>query len=374
MSDVLWAELALWHRRLKERIPALGEKFVWKSDCFEMIEAPKESFAVARTARPEKPEALQGLHSKYTLVIGDEASGIDDAIFESARGALSSENAWVILASNPTRRSGFFFETHHSIREKWCAVQVDASTVPLVSADSIEEIAFQYGKDSNYFRISVLGEFPTAEDDVVIPIELCESATARDVEIYGPWQWGLDVARFGGDRTVLMKRRDNGTEGKHKAWNGMDTMQTAGRVYAEWLDTPLEKRPASIFIDLIGIGAGVFDRLQELALPVVGVNVAESASADDHYNRLRDELWFRGRKWLEQKHCKLYPDETLIAELSLPKYSVTSSGKLKVEGKDELKKRYPRSPDVADAFLLTFAHALAHGGKQISEPEHFADF
>jgi phage terminase large subunit len=374
MSDVLWAELALWHRRLKERLPALGEKFNWKSDAFEMVEAPKESFAVARTARPEKPEALQGLHSKYTLVIGDEFSGVDDAIVESARGAFSGDHSWAVLASNPTRRTGFFFETHHALREKWGTLQVNAEDVPLVSKDSIEEIAYQYGKDSNYYRIAVQGEFPTAEDDVVIPIELCESATQRDVDIYGPWTWGLDVARFGSDRTVLMKRRDNGTEGKHKAWNGMDTMQTSGRVYAEWLDTPLEKRPTSIFIDLIGIGAGVFDRLQELGLPVVGVNVAEAASADDHYNRLRDELWFRGRKWLEQKHCKLFPDETLIAELSLPKYSVTSSGKLKVEGKDELKKRYPRSPDVADAFLLTFAYAMAYGGKQIFEPEHFTDF
>ena len=374
MSDVLWAELALWFRRLKLTLPALAEKFNWKSDSFEMVEAPKESFAVARTARPEKPEALQGLHSKYTLVIGDEFSGVDDAIVESARGAFSGDHAWAVLASNPTRRSGFFFATHHELRERWGTIQVNAEDVPLVSKESIEEIAFQYGKDSNYYRIAVQGEFPTTEDDVVIPIELCEAAKAREVDIYGPWVWGLDVARFGGDRTVLIKRRDNGTEEKHRAWHGMDTMQTAGRVYAEWLDTPLERRPHSIFIDLIGIGAGVFDRLQELALPVVGVNVAEAASADDHYNRLRDELWFRGRKWLEKKHCKLFPDETLIAELSLPRYTVTSSGKLKVEGKDELKKRYPRSPDVADAFLLTFAYAMEHRGKQAYDPEHFEDF
>lgn len=374
MSDVLWAELAMWHRRLKTVLPVLGERFNWKSDAFEMVEAPKESFAVARTARPEKPEALQGLHSKFTLVVGDEFSGVDDAIVESARGAFSGDFSWAVLASNPTRRSGFFFDTHHILREKWGTLQVNAEDVPLVSKESIEEIAYQYGRDSNYFRISVQGEFPTAEDDVVIPIELCEAAKAREVEIYGAWVWGVDVARFGGDRTVLVKRRENGTEEKHKAWSGMDTMQTSGRVYADWLDTPLERRPHSIFIDLIGIGAGVFDRLQELGLPVVGVNVAESASADDHYNRLRDELWFRGRKWLEKKHCKLFPDETLIAELSLPKYSVTSSGKLKVEGKDELKKRYPRSPDVADAFLLTFAYAMEHRGKQAYDPEHFEDF
>lgn len=373
MSDVLWAELALWHRRLKETMPALGGQFNWKSDGFEMVDAPKESFAVARTARQEKPEALQGLHSKHVLVLVDEASGVAEAVFEAGRGSLAAENSFVILASNPTRLEGLFFETHHKLRPMWHTLHVNGENVPTQTQQFRDELAYQYGKDSNYYRVRVLGEFPYAEDDVVIPLHLCESARVREVEEYGPILWGLDVARFGSDRTVLVKRRDNATLERHMSWSGVDTMQTAGRVYAHWLDTPLEQRPEFIFVDLIGIGAGVFDRLLELGIPVVGVNVAEEASVDDQYNRLRDELWFKGRKWFEKKHCRLADDDVLIAELSLPKYKFTSSGKLQVESKDDLKKRYPRSPDVADAFLLTFFHHADHRGKGSYEPEHFPD-
>jgi phage terminase large subunit len=128
-----------------------------------------------------------------------------------------------------------------------------------------------------------------------------------------------------------------------------------------------------VFVDVIGIGAGVADRLLELGLPVSGVNVAEEASVSEKYLRLRDELWFKARRWLEQKNCKLCDDEVLIAELTLPKYKVTSTGKLQVESKDDLKKRYPQSPDVADAFCLTFSQAAEHKGRQSYEPTHFAD-
>jgi hypothetical protein len=373
LSDVLWAEIAKWLRVLEEKMPGLAEQFEWTQDEFRLKAAPKESFAVARTARADKPEALQGFHSDNLLIICDEASGIPDIVFEVGQGAMSTDGAFAIFAANPTRRSGMFYETHHSLRERWATMVVNGEECPMVSQQFVDDIAFQYGKDSNVYRVRVLGEFPTADDDTVIPIDLCEAAKMREVDGYGDIVWGVDVARFGRDRTVLIKRQTNATLEKHKAWSGNDTMQTSGRIYAEWLDTPPEKRPKGIFVDAIGIGAGVADRLMELGLPVTGVNVAEEASVSDLYLRLRDELWFKARKWLEKKDCKLVDDETLIAELSLPKYQITSSGKLKVESKDELKKRYPQSPDVGDAFCLTFAHAIETRTRGYYEPECFPD-
>jgi len=251
---------------------------------------------------------------------------------------------------------------------------VNGEDCPMVSQQFVDDIAFQYGKDSNVYRVRVQGEFPTADDDTVIPIDLCESAKMREVDSYGETIWGIDVARFGRDRTVLVKRSTNSTLEKHKAWMGNDTMQTSGRIYAEWLDTPPDKRPKAVFVDAIGIGAGVADRLMELGMPVTGVNVAEEASVSELYMRLRDELWFKARKWLEKKDCKLVDDETLIAELSLPKYSFTSNGKIKVESKDDLKKRYPQSPDVADALVLTFANQAITRGPGSYEPQYHEDF
>ena len=373
MSDVLWAELSLWHMKLLKKIPSLGSQFEWKRESLDMIATPKMSFAVARTARAEKPEALQGLHSANMLIEADEASGVPDVVFEAGRGSLAAPNAYVILASNPTRLSGYFFDTQHKLRTLWHVMHVNGEDCPTQSQQFRDEIAFQYGKDSNYYRVRVLGEFPTAEDDVVIPLDLCEAAKVREVEVYGETLWGVDVARFGRDRTVLIKRRANATIAVHKSWSGQDTMQTAGRIFAEWNDTPPAERPLGVYVDVIGIGAGVVDRLQELGLPVTGVNVAEEASVSDQYLRLRDELWFKARKWLEKKDVHLFPDETLIAELSLPKYKITSTGKLQVESKDEMKKRYPQSPDVADAFCLTFCDSAQHKGKQAYEPQYFAD-
>lgn len=373
MSDVLWAELSMWHRKLTERMPELGCKFEWLSDAFRMVEAPEQSFAVARTAREEKPEALQGIHAKNTLVIVDEATGVGDAIFEAGRGALSGENAFVVLASNPTRLSGLFYRTHHELESLWGTLQVNGEDVPLQTQQFRDEIIFEYGRDSNYYRVNVTGEFPTSEDDVVISKSLIDSALKRDVKPFGPRVWGFDVARFGSDRCVLVKRCSNATLEPHKAWSGMDTMQSAGRIMAEWNATRVEERPVAIVVDVIGIGAGVVDRLIELDLPVIGCNVSEAASIDDGYLRLRDELWFRARKWLEKKDCLLVEDKVLMGELILPNYSFTSTGKIKVESKDEMRKRYPRSPDVADAFCLTMHDASFHRGQQSYQPEVFPD-
>jgi phage terminase large subunit len=373
LSDVLWAELSKWHRVLKERMPELAEQFEQTQDEYRLKEAPKESFAVARTARADKPEALQGFHSDNLMIVADEASGIPDVIFEVGQGTLSTDGAFAILAANPTRKSGFFYETHHRLRDRWETMVVNGENSELVSKQFVDDIAHQYGAESNVYRVRVLGEFANEDDDCVIPLDLCESAKVREVEAFGDVLWGIDVARFGRDRTTLVKRRQNATIDRHQAWLGQDLMQTSGRIYAEWLETPPEQRPKTIFVDVIGLGAGVADRLQELGLPICGVNVAEEASVDDKYQRLRDELWFKGRKWLENKNCKLFDDEVLIAELTLPKYSFTSTGKLKVESKDELKKRYPQSPDVAEAFLMTFGQAAEHRGRQSYEPQVFED-
>ena len=141
-------------------------------------------------------------------------------------------------------------------------------------------------------------------------------------------------------------------------------MQTVGLVKAEWDSTPEDLRPRAINVDVIGIGAGVVDRLLELDLPVVGVNVAEAESARENasaqdktglsFNRLRDELWWKGREWLEARDCKMVEDDETIAELTTPTYSILSNGRIKVEGKDELKARGVKSPNRADSWLLTF--------------------
>lgn len=361
LRDVVWAELRKWHARLPE--PLRNEIDV-AAERLSLKGAP-ECFAVARTASKDNPEALQGFHEDNLLFLIEEASGIDDIVFEVAQGALSTAGAKVLMFGNPTRTSGFFYDTHHGLRHRWKTMRVSSEDVPRARGH-IDDIIAKYGKDSNAYRIRVLGEFPTTGDDAVIPLHLCEAATTRQIGTthFRP-VWGLDVARFGDDRTALAKRQGNTLLEPIRSWRGKDTMQVAGLIVDEWKATQDNERPSEILVDVIGLGAGVVDRLNELGLPVRGVNVAESASVSDRFMRRRDELWFAARDWLVAADCKLPADEPLIAELTGPKYTLTSNGKVKVEGKDEMKRRGMSSPDLADAFILTFA-----GGLDREDDEH----
>lgn len=352
LSDVLWAELAKWHRILSERIPQLSQEFEWKSDKFEMSSAPSESFAVARTSRPEQPEALQGFHSDNILFVIDEASGIPEQVFQVAEGALSTDGAFVVMAGNPTRMDGYFFESHHKMRARWSALWWNGEDSPLVSKDFIADMAAKYGSHSSIYRIRVRGEF-AGNPDGVIPLDVIESAIKRDIRRSGPIKWGLDPARFGSDRTALAKRNGNRVDDAVKFWHGKETTEVVGLLKQEYDAATL--KPECIYIDSIGIGAGVVDRAKEIGLPVCGVNVAETPSAKEKYMRQRDELWFEARDWFYGRNVAIVQDDDLIAELTLPTFKVLSTGKLQVEAKEDMKKRYNRSPDLADAFCLTFA-------------------
>lgn len=360
LDDVLWSEIAKWHRMLKERYPALGDQFEWAKGSFRMKSAPNESFAVARTSRPERPEALQGFHSENILFLIDEASGVTDNVFEVAEGALSTDGAYVVMAANPTRQSGYFFDSHHKMRASWAALHWSGIDSPMVSRTYIENMKKKYGEQSPVYKVRVLGEFIGAVDGVV-SLELCEAARIRDVDVIAsaPVVWGVDVARFGDDSSALAKRKGNHQLEPIREWFGKDTMQTVGIIKAEWDKTPAEARPFAINVDVIGIGSGVVDRLKEIGLPVVGVNVAETeavnAGKERQFNRLRDELWWKCREWLEAKNCKFCDDDETIAELTTPTYTVLSTGLIQVERKDEMKKRGVKSPNRADAWNLTFA-------------------
>lgn len=363
LQDVLWGEIAKWYRQLD---PWLQGQLEVKSERVERKEGPAESFAVARTARKEQPEAFQGFHSENMLFLVDEASGVEDIIFEVGEGAMSTAGAKTLMAGNPTRPSGYFYDAFHKMRAHWLPIKVGCNESSRVSPAYIEKMATQYGADSNIYRVRVLGEFPTSEDDSVIPLHLCEAAKVRLVkpsEMFRPI-WGVDVARFGDDRTSLAKRQSNVQLEPVKSWRGKDTMQTSGLVKKEWDMTDPIDRPSEICIDVIGLGAGVVDRLLEMGLPARGINVAESATVDERYLRLRDELWFMGRQWLVGANVKLCDDDALIAELTGPRYDITSAGKIKVESKDDMKARGLDSPDLADAWLLTFA-----GAETLYEPD-----
>ena len=359
LEDVLWSELAHWHRRLQ---PWLKPLINIKSGMVEAAWAPKEAFAVARTARREQPEAFQGFHSKHLLFVVDEASGVFDEVYEVGQGAMSTPGAKQILAGNPTRLSGYFFDCFHPRvgMLPWWTRRVQHSEIegPHANPDYAAEVAGRYGDEGNVYRVRVLGEFPKQDDDTVIPLDLIEAAKVRQIEpIDGPVVWGVDVARFGQDRTAVAKRMLNHLLEPVTSWSSLDLMQTTGRIVAMIEQEPSFRRPEEIMVDAIGLGAGVADRLREQGFPAKAVQVSEKPGIMERFLRERDELWFRAKDWFDSREVTVPTDEVLCAELATVRYSFSSSGKLRVETKDEMKKRGLRSCDLADAFVLTFAGA-----------------
>ena len=359
LFDALFAELKRWIREMPE---ALQQLINVKSDRVELIAAPSEAFIAAKTSRRDNPESLQGVHSDHVLLCADEASGIPEAVFQASAGSMSGEHAHTILLGNPTRGSGFFYDTHHRLKKNWWTRTVSCLDSPRVSEEYIQEMRDRYSEGSNAWRTRVTGEFPISDDDTVIPMYLVDAAMARDnVAMEGVSStWGIDIARMGDDASVLVKRTGRVVT-EIRVWRKLDLMQLSGMIKAEYDALPASEQPTHLYIDSSGLGAGVLDRCLEWGLPSVGVNVSESPSMGSQYLNLRAELWFKMKSWFEARDCTLPRDEDLLAELVGPKYAFTPSGKIKIESKSDMKNRGMKSPDRADALMLSLAQDAAIG-------------
>lgn len=354
LSDGLIPEINKWIGRLpdwlQDQLFSTSERIVRKPEI-------KNNFISFRTARKENPEALQGIHASHVLLLVDEASGVHDTVFEAGQGTMSTAGAIVVLISNPTRVSGFFHKTHTRI-SGWLRKHVrsmDSSRVDPGFPVSIEQA---YGATSSQYLVKVLGEFPEGNEDAVVPRAWVEEAIGREINApsRGIRIWGVDPGR-GGDPSgfceIFGKRLQQLDE-----VNFANVMQVTGWVKKKWDRTVDNERPVNIYVDVIGIGAGVADRLEELGLPVVAVNVAELAAVQDRYVRLRAELWDSAREWFETKDCVINPEidekllEKFVDEISEPQYKDHSSGRIDVESKRDLKSRGIKSPNLADAFCL----------------------
>lgn len=373
LFDALWAEFDAWGKRLPPNIRRLVEVM---TDNAYLKAAPSESFITIKTARAEQPEAIQGLHSEWEMVIVDEPSGVIDATWEAASSCLTGPHPMAIIGGNPLRASGFFYDSHNRLSDLWWTRHVPKSEIVDVETDSysLEQEHAGGGRHTNRYRVRVLGEFPVSEDDVLIPFDLVEPSLTRDITVHRtvPVVWGLDCARFGSNRSALAKRQGLQLLEPVRSWAKLDTMEIAARVKAEWDTTPDWLRPVGILVDAIGVGGGVADRLRQLGLPAKDIMVSELPALQnaEKYQDLRTELWHKAKEWFAGRNVKI-PDfykhakehEDLVRELTQEKYDFQPrSGKIKMNPKTQI-----HSPDLADAFVLTFAMDAATLAKRRDE-------
>lgn len=331
------------------------------------------------------PDRFSGISGANVLYIADEASGIDEGIFEAIEGNRAG-GAWLILTGNPTKTSGKFYDSFHRERGVFHCLHISSRNTPklehaipgLATAAWVAEREQVWGSDSATFQVRCEGNFPTQASNAVVPLWLLEQSLQAwsTAKFDGPLQIGVDPARYGDDESVIQPRRGYRTVVPTVLRN-KDSVELANEVLKVVRDlrTGLDER-AIVNIDTIGIGAGVFDVLKRHEKEVIAVSCDSSRKADnDEFSNLRAQLHFGLRDWMKEGGG-VHPDAILEGELVAPTYTFDSQNRFKVESKDDIKERIHHSPDRMDALQLAVYRSvhcddytvLSRGGRYSSQP------
>lgn len=362
----LWPEIRKWSRAVRAQQPDL-RLLTLKAQLFG-----KEAFAVAS----DNPALIEGAHAQTLIYVFDEAKVIPADTWDAAEGAFSGggadtgQDAYALAISTPGAPTGRFYDicTHKPGLQDWHTEHVtlkEAIEAGRISREWADQRRQQWGEQSSVYQNRVEGNFATQDEDSVIPLAWVEAANERWYAVNGRGPadtepaYGVDPARYGNDKTCTARMVGRVLE-KLDYHAQQDTMQTAGRIAAQ------VRKTTPVGVDVIGIGAGVVDRLKELQYHVTGVNVASAAlnwqgqpetdrTGTFQFVNLRSYLWWMLRDNLNPDNpdaLALPADDILTGDLTAPKYTYTSKGLIKVESKDELRARLGRSTDAADALAL----------------------
>lgn len=362
---LLWSEIKNAHRTSK--IPLGGRVLQTELKIREDWFAIGFSTSGKADEREYGTPKFQGFHAENLLVLLDEAPGVKHEIWLSVESLIVAENNKILAGGNPTSPQGDFYNACKS--PLWQKVRISSFDHPnvkenriivpgAVTNEWIEEHRQEWGEDSPLWKAKVLGEFPTEGSDTLIPLAWAEACVGLGLSTDGPKKLGIDVARYGGDMTVLAKEFGKVLQ-PLEAVNKKDTNWTVGR--AKVLHT--EEQFDAIGVDDTGVGGGVTDSLEDAGIDVDAMNFG-SSPFDDRFENLKAEIYWNLREDIRLKNVELPDDKELISQLCSIKYKYTRKGKIAIESKDEMKKRGLKSPDKADAV------AIAHSaGRMQTLPE-----
>ncbi len=360
---VLWREVHRLYRRAKRQ---LGGTLL-----DTRLEMGEGRFAMGLSA--DSDDEFQGFHCPNMLIVVDEAEGVEETIYEAIEAVMTSENCKLLLIGNPTTMSGTFRRAFYEDRELYHTITISALESPNLQADIqkgkkpirglvsrrwVEERRKVWGEDNPIYLARVLGEFPDQEEDTLIPLSWIEAAIrARTGSTSGldaanssePVGIAVDVACFGSDKSVILKRRGMSVE-EVQTFRGLDTMKLVGRL----VDAIEAWQPQEVVVDEVGIGAGVVDRLREQGHKVQGINVGRQAKDPSHYVNLRAEGYWNLRQLFMDSALEIPADNELVGQLAALRYSFNSLGQVIVESKDDMRSRGVPSPDKADALMMCF--------------------
>lgn len=372
VKDLLWSELRTAHG--KATIKLGGELLQL------MLKLKEDHFAVGFSTDAENMDKFTGYHSENQFVIFDQAGGIETPIWEAAEGLMTSANCKWLAISNTAISSCELANICMPDRKtkfgKWEVIRIKATETPnvlagknifpgLIAHDWVKKREEAWGRDDPLYKIFVEAEFIPDSEMVVVPYEYITKAFEADGEMGTHIEVGLDVARMGTDSTVWVASSGSRTL-EVKRVTGNTTMQVVGETveFKRYLEEKYELPVLSIKVDVIGLGAGVYDRLIELDFPVVAVNNAEVNIVVDkeRYSNVRAEMAWAFRYRMEhfgvgfaKMHVTDYEIKDYVrGDIQAIRYKITSQGKIQILSKDEIKKNLGRSPDYWDALVLSY--------------------
>lgn len=362
VEEVLWREINTLFKR--SVVPLPGD--------ISQTELRIDNTWYAIGLSTAQPDAFQGRHHPRLLVVVDEAPGVSEQVLLEVSTLATGRMNVIVYIGNPTPTSGSFY-TAFKHPELWHLMAISCFEHPnvvegrelipgAVTREWIEEQRATWGEGHPWWFSRVLGEFPKISNRGVIPlgdVERSFNAEKRDEAIREavkdamPIVAGLDVSRYGQNRTVIISRSGDAILDADW-WMHKSTMETVGRVVQlveQW-------KIGTLVVDSSGVGGGVVDRLIELNIPVVAYNGGHRAFTPNYFTNRRSEMWWHLRQRFEQARIwlpKRLEQTPLLSDLVSPEYDVISSGKVRVETKEALLERGVPSPDFADALVLCFA-------------------
>lgn len=361
MHDVLWKELALWIGRMPEKVRNIYEH---NKDYIRIKERPDSWFARAKTSSKENSEALAGIHADWVMLLGDEASGIEEQIFVVMDGALTSGNFLVILIGNPTRNDGYFYDTHHKNKDVWVNLELSGIDSPIVDKKYVEDQARQHGRDSEQFGIRVLGKFPS--EDTMSKDGYVRLFGSKDVNIIPKSQntsfgknsiLGIDPSGEGDDKTVFVIRDE------FKARVIFKESTSNPKYIAEKILTFIdmfELNASNVVVDAFGVGTTIAGEVAKASSGkhiIQSINVGEVCDYEDEkseYINKRALYYHKGFRGWMRSGGQIVEDPELEGEIETIYFKRNLQGKVQIMPKVEMRKRGYKSPNVADAISLTF--------------------
>ena len=383
VTEVMWREIANAHAQASRKISMPGQLLQQK------LQIADDWFAIGFST--DKLERFLGLHNDYILIIGDDASGIEEPAYDGMENPLATGKVKrQLLIGNPTQPVGRFRDSFTS--EFFNPIHISAFDTPNFTAFGItlediksgewkekqggrelpfpfllspEVVAQRYireGEGSFTFQAFVMGNFPEAGVNNLFPIHLIEAAMSRKPEVKTEARkvMALDVARYGADMNVLGIKQGNVVM-PFQEWGQQDTMFTAGRTAR----VSKENKAVVTRIDSVGVGGGVVDRLKEAGIPVQDVNVGQKALDSERFGNQRAENYWHLLELLqdEEEPLVLPYDPLLKAQLADVRFKYNSKGQMFVESKEEMRARGSKSPDRADCLMMLGIPLRLRSGK-----------